>query len=132
MSIIDNIFEFTVNDYHNHQIMESNSDRKRFPSVMIINWLKRNESPKATSGSNGSEKVEVKSGGQDLKQGLGFNMSMVENSIPDYSRIGPMLEKDWDYVFQANKILSCSYVDPHTSQISRASHAGISSAIAIF
>lgn len=36
-----------------------------------------------------------------------------------------MKEKDWDYVFQANKILSCSYVDPLTRQILRAPHAGL-------
>ena len=37
-----------------------------------------------------------------------------------------MKETDWDYVFQANKILNCSYVDPLTSQILQASHAGMS------
>ena len=45
--------------------------------------------------------------------------------ITDHLRNGPMVEKDWDYVFQANKILNCSLVDPHTRQVSRASHAGI-------
>lgn len=33
------------------------------------------------------------------------------SSIADHFRAGPMKETDWDYVFQANKVLSCSYVD---------------------
>lgn len=42
-----------------------------------------------------------------------------------------MKETDWDYVFQANKILSCSYVDPLTSQILQAPHAGMFAVMAL-
>ena len=45
-------------------------------------------------------------------------------SFANSKRDGPMKEKDWDYVFQANKILHCSLVNPGTSRIERASHAG--------
>ncbi|KAL8792285.1 MAG: hypothetical protein Q9195_005164 [Heterodermia aff. obscurata] len=38
-------------------------------------------------------------------------------------RVGPMKEKDWDYVFQANKILHCSLVNAKTRRMERASHA---------
>ena len=68
MSIIDNVFEFTVNDYFKHRIEASSSKEKSFPSVIVINWLKRNESPKRASASTGSEKAGVESEEQDPKQ----------------------------------------------------------------
>ncbi|KAL8824195.1 MAG: hypothetical protein Q9191_005227 [Dirinaria sp. TL-2023a] len=50
--------------------------------------------------------------------------SNVVNPKLSQTRIGPMKEKDWDYVFQANKILHCSLVNATTHRMERASHAG--------
>ncbi len=35
-----------------------------------------------------------------------------------------MKERDWDYVFQANNILHCSFVNTEDNTVSRAPHAG--------
>ena len=54
--------------------MANDSKQESYPSVMIINWLKRNESPKTASEHIGSEKVEVGAEGQDPKKSLWVSM----------------------------------------------------------
>lgn len=47
----------------------------------------------------------------------------VANPKLTQTSIGPMKERDWDYVFQAKKILHCSLVNATTHRMERASHA---------
>ncbi|MCJ1264760.1 hypothetical protein MMC22_004635 [Lobaria immixta] len=106
-SVIDDVFQYTLYDYRQYQFDTPAPKQERFPSTIVVNWLQQEGRPKDESEDTSSQTSEGESKDDDSQK------------IPP----GPMKEKDWDYVFQANKILSCSYVDPLTRQILRAPHA---------
>ena len=60
-SVIDDVFEFTLNDYREYQISKGDTNKDRFPKLMVINWVKKDEPFKDTETSNiESEEKESK------------------------------------------------------------------------
>lgn len=67
-SVIDDPFEYTLDDYREWQMRINHSHQKALPSVMLINWIKQPETHKGANEDTGSGTYEIESGENQSKK----------------------------------------------------------------
>ena len=64
-SIIDDVFEYTLNDYRKYQTRTINLKEEKFPSVMVVNWVNQKATTNAVKKNTGSGTLEDETGGSE-------------------------------------------------------------------